>query len=175
MTRASRLRRDAVAGWCTSTDEAEASGLDEPMSEPAGRTRVDLMVFAIRAAGSLGVILAATSLPWATITQGVPAATTGFDAGSLAAALIGLGLVAIALSLALLARPLGLLRWAVLAECAVTLGFAVVLALRSIAAANATPAHAYSQTAYAIGSLVGVLSAGAMLAVSVVDVARSSS
>jgi hypothetical protein len=145
------------------------------MSEPASRTRVGLMVFAIIAAGSLGVILAAALLPWATITEGVPGTTTSFRSGSLGPPLICLALMAIALSLAVIAWPLRLLRWADLVDCTVTLLYSVALALRSIAAANETLSHAYTQTAYAIGSFVGVLCAAAMLAASVVDVAHASS
>ncbi len=142
----------------------EETGAVDEVSRSSRRRNVVLVI--IRCAASLAMIVAALWLPWSTFEEGARRAIT-FTAGSLTGSLVALALFTIVLSTATLRWPSIWIRWAILVACACALGFAVVVALHSISSANSVLTHAYSQTSYASGSVLGVLSGVAMTATAV--------
>ena len=125
------------------------------------RRNVALVI--IRCAASLAMIVAALWLPWATFEENSHRSIT-YSAGSLTGSLVALALLTTVLSATTLRWPSTWIRWATLVACVCALGLAVGLALHSISSANSVPVHAYSQTSYASGSVLGVLAGVAMTA-----------
>ncbi len=127
----------------------------------SGRPAFAPVIF--RCVASLALITAALKLPWATFKEGSLGVTT-FTGGSLADWLVTLAVVTMAMTTAGLRWPSAWIRWAILGSSSCVLGLAVLLALRSISSANSVPTHFYSQTSYASGTALGVLSGVAMAA-----------
>ncbi len=117
----------------------------------------------MRCVASLALITAALRLPWATFKEGSLGVTT-FTGGSLADWLVTLAVVTIAMTPVALRWPSAWIRWVILGSSICALGLAVLLALRSISSANSVLTHYYSQTSYASGAALGVMSGVAMAA-----------
>ena len=132
----------------------------------SGRRAFVLVV--IRCVASLALIVAALWLPWATFEERARGMTS-FAGGSITGWLVALALSTMTLSAVALRWPSSWVRWAILGSSICALGLAVLLALRSISSANSVLAHSYSQTSYASGSVVGVLSGVAMMATAVLS------
>jgi hypothetical protein len=107
--------------------------------------------------GAALLVVAATSLPWATYTDTTTGVTTNFRGGEPSAVLVGLGSASIALALFSIIRTSALLNRAHLAIGCTALVVAIVLALTKISAANHVLQEGPSRTSYALGSAVGVL------------------
>jgi len=126
----------------------------------------------IRCVASLALITAALRLPWATCKEGALRVTT-FTGGSLADWLVTLAVVTIAMTPVALRWPSAWIRWAILGSSICAFGLAVLLALRSISSANSVlthfSSHFYTQTSYASGAVLGVLSGVAMAATAILD------
>ena len=112
--------------------------------------------------GAALLVVATTSLPWATYTDTTTGVTTNFRGGELSVVLVGLGIASIALALFSIIRTSTLLNRAHLAIGCTALVVAIVLALTKITAANRVLQEGPSRTSYALGSAVGVLAATAI-------------
>ena len=128
--------------------------------------RTAFVLAIIRCVASLALLAAALWLPWATFTESALGVTT-FTGGSLAHWLVVLALFTMAMSPVALRWPSIWVRWALLGSSICAFGLAVLLALRSISSANSVLTHTYSQTSYASGAVLGVLSGVAMTATAV--------
>ena len=128
--------------------------------------RTAFVLAIIRCVASLALIAAALWLPWAAFKEGSLGVTT-FTGGSLADWLVVLALVTMAMSPVAMRWPSTWIRWAILGSSICAFGLAVLLALRSISSANSVLTHTYSQTSYASGAVLGVLSGVVMTATAI--------
>jgi hypothetical protein len=125
---------------------------------------MDRILFGVGTAASLVFIVAVNWLPWATSNLG----TVRYTPDALGPLMTGLAAVVVAFSAAALHRPSRLAEWALIWLSATAAIIAVTVALDAISSANASP---YGNTAYGIGSGVGVLAALVMLGVAVARLA----
>jgi hypothetical protein len=120
-------------------------------------------------AAAVLMIVAATAMPWATYKSD-SAGTVHFGGGELGRAALLLAVTELALALCLGLKPAAFVSMAAVAVGVGSLGVAAALALHSIALANTVYRRAPgpSQSAYGLGSGIGLLAAVGMIAIAAV-------